>query len=103
VEEMGTATIERINQLAAERHELFRQATNGHRGDPVMLRRVREIVAELEQLWGERRVELAGHREAIDLLIDRAYEQAYGRGYEDIVTPPRVETVDEERRALIAA
>ncbi len=75
-------TIERINQLAAERARLFREATNGHRGDQNVLVRVSVIDQELERLWDQRRIERAGRAEGIDRLIDRQYEQMYGPGEE---------------------
>ena len=83
-------TIERINQLSAERARLYLEATNGHRGDPNVLARVHELDAELQRLWDVRRQEKARRRDVIDVLIDRAYAQAYGRRYEDAVVPPKV-------------
>ena len=83
-------TIDRINQLSAERARLYREATNGHRGDPEVLVRLHVLDAEIERLWELRRRERAGRRDGIDLLVDRAYEQAYGRRYEDAVSPPKV-------------
>ena len=83
-------TIERINQLSAERAQLYLEATNGHRGDPDVLARVHELDAELQRLWDVRRQEKARRRDVIDVLIDQAYAQAYGRRYEDAVAPPTV-------------
>ena len=75
-------TIERINQLAGERARLFGQASNGRRGDPVVLVKISAIDQELERLWDQRRAERAGRTEGIDRLIDRQYEQMYGPGEE---------------------
>ena len=83
-------TIDRINQLSAERSRLYREATNGHRGDPDVLARVHALDAELQRLWEIRRQEKARRRDVIDVLVDQAYEQTYGRNYEDAVSPPRV-------------
>ena len=86
---MRSVTMERINQLSAERSRWYAQATNGHRRESV--RRVREVSQELEVLWDRRREELAGHRDVIELLVDRAYERVYGAGFDDVVGPARVD------------
>ncbi|MEX2159701.1 MAG: hypothetical protein WEB04_09900 [Dehalococcoidia bacterium] len=91
---MKSVTMDRINQLSAERSRLYALATNGQRGESV--RRVREVSQELEVLWDRRRGELAGHRDAIELLVDRAYERVYGAGFDDVVMPPRVDEPEEE-------
>ena len=83
-------TIDRINQLSAERSRLYLEATNGHRGDPDVLARVHAIDAELPRLWEIRRQEKARRRDDIDLLVDLAYAQTYGGSYEDAVSPPKV-------------
>ena len=75
-------TIERINQLAIERARLFREATNGRKGDQEVLVRINVIEQELARLWEQRRIERAGRAEGIDRLIDRQYEQMYGPGEE---------------------
>jgi hypothetical protein len=80
--ERNMQTIERINQLAAERAGLFRAASNGQRGDPLVLVKISAIGQELERLWDQRRVERAGRTDGIDRLIDRQYEQMYGPGEE---------------------
>ena len=85
-----TTTIDRINELSAERGRLFRQAGNGRRGDAEVLRRIKEVSEEIGRLWEERRAERAGRRDGIDLLVDRAYQDAYGRGYEEAVFPTPV-------------
>jgi len=72
-------TIERINELAAERVRLFGKATNGQRGDQDLRVRISVIAAELERLWDQRRLEKAGRADGIDRLIDRQYEGLYGR------------------------
>ena len=81
------ATIDRINAFSAERLALYRQASNGHRGDPEVIRRIQEITIELERLWDQRRRERAGRKDGIDLLVDQAYRAAYGRGYEEAISP----------------
>lgn len=98
-----TITIDRINQLSAERSELFRRASNGRRGDPVVRDRIAAIDAELATLWQQRRTERAGRREGIDLLVDRSYAQAYGRNYEDAIAPPAVGDEEAERVPARAA
>ncbi len=95
-------TIDRINQLSAERAKLYAQVANGRRGDSAILQRVHEIDAELQSLWDRRRQEKAVRREGIDLLVDRAYEQVYGRGFEDAVAPPRVAESADDRVAAAA-
>ena len=100
---MSTSTIDRINQLSAERSRLFLQAANGHRGDSKVLLRIHQLDAELERLWDERRRERAGRRDGIDLLVDRAYQETYGRDFEDAVSPPAVSEADEGQAVAVAA
>jgi len=100
---VSTSTIDRINQLSAERSRLFLQAGNGRRGDSKVLLRIHQISAELERLWDERRRERAGRRDGIDLLVDRAYQETYGRDFEDAVSPPAVSEADEGRTVAVAA
>lgn len=95
-------TIDRINQLSAERATLFGLASNGHRGDLRVRHQIAQIGSELESLWNVRRQERAGHLEGIDLLVDRSYERLYGRDYDDAVAPPRVGS-EEEHAVAIAA
>jgi hypothetical protein len=100
--EMETAvinTMERINQLSAERAKLYRQASNGGRGRRDLMARAKEIGAEIDALWEQRRVDRIGQREGIDLVIDRVYEHTYGKGYEDAAAPAAVSEVDEESPA----
>lgn len=97
-----TTTLDRINQLSAERSKLFSFASNGHLGDPRVRQQIAQIGSELESLWSARRQERAGQREGIDLLVDRSYEQLYGRDYEDAVAPLRVGS-EEENAVAIAA
>ncbi len=96
------ATIDRINELSEERSRLFRLAGNGRRGDAEVLRRIQQISQELEHLWELRRQERAGRRDGIDLLVDRAYEAAYGSAYEDAVSPARVAEPEGEKLAVAA-
>jgi hypothetical protein len=96
------ATVDRINQLSQERARLFREASNGHRGDPALLGRVHEIDAELEQLWELRRMERAGRAEGIDAIVDRTYARLYGAKYEESLRPLPVTEAADERAALAA-
>jgi len=96
------STIERINQLTAERLALYGQASNGHRGEREVLRRIDQITVELELLWDERRQERAGRKEGIDLLVDRAYEETYGPGYEETISPLPVSEAEKAPASLAA-
>ena len=91
-----------INQLVAERAELYRQRDNGRRRDPDVLRRLQEAGRELDGLWDERRRERVGRLEGIDLLVDRPYTRSYGEDYDDAVAPPRV-AASEDEAAILAA
>lgn len=93
---------ERMNQLSEERSELYRQRSNGRRGDANVLRRIREVGRELDGLWDERRRERVGRLEGIDLLVDRAYARAYGEDYDDAVAPPRDAASEREAASLAA-
>lgn len=53
-------TMDKINKLANERQAIFRKGNLG----AVERRRVEEITRELEQLWQERRIELAARHRA---------------------------------------
>ena len=91
-----TTTMNSINQLTRERLELYRQASNGHRGDADVLRRIQAIDRELKELWERRRHERAGRVEGIDAVIDAAYRSTYGRSYEEAYRPlPVAEAADE--------
>ncbi|MDP3769307.1 MAG: DUF2630 family protein [Dehalococcoidia bacterium] len=96
------ATIDRINQLSTERSRLYREASNGRRGDPDVIARLRVLDAELQRLWDVRRQERAGRREGIDLLVDRAYADRYGRNYEEAVSPSTVGEAGDARLARAA-
>jgi len=87
-------TLERINELAAERARLFREGTNGQKGNPQVMMRIAIIDQELDRLWDQRRAERAGRAEGIDRLIERSYEQVYGR---------EEELTSEQRRLLSVA
>jgi hypothetical protein len=91
------STMERINELSAERGRLYGQAGNGRRGDVAVLQRIRELSEEIDRLWAQRRTERAGQREGIDLLVERAYQDAYGRTYEETVFPTPVAEPDDAR------
>ena len=92
----------RINQLSAERAELYRQRGNGRRRDANVLRRIQEASRELDGLWDERRRERVGRLEGVDLLVDRVYARAYGEDYDDAVAPPRVAASEDEAATLAA-
>ena len=95
-------TIDRINQLSTERTRLYSQVANGRRGDTALLQRIHEIDAELKDLWERRRQERAGRPEGIDLLVERSYERAYGRGFDDAVAPVAVAEAADARLATAA-
>ena len=99
---MTTDTMPRINELSKERGELFRLATNGHRGDPEIQRRVAEVTAELDGLWDLRRRERVGRKGAIDRLIDGVYQRLYGDDYDAAVSPPRVDAEEGTSPAVAA-
>ncbi len=77
-------TLERINQLSAERLRLYRAVSQGQAALG-RTERLHEVVRELEELWERRRLERAGCREGIDLLVERAYARAYGEGYDAVI------------------
>ena len=85
--------LELINKLSIERGTFYRLAANGHRGDPIVLRRIHEIGQQLEDVWELRRKERVGQREGIDLLIVIADEARYGT---EAATPPRCVGVDKD-------
>jgi hypothetical protein len=95
-------TIDRINQLSAERTRLYSRAGNGRRGDTALLQLIHDIDAELKDLWERRRQERAGRPEGIDLLVERSYEQAYGRSFDDAVAPVPVAGPADTRLATAA-
>lgn len=99
---MTTPTMNRINQLSDERAKLYRAALNGRSGDPAIRQRILEMSRELDALWEQRRQERAGHREGIDLLIDRVYEQLYGARYDEAVAPIRVGSAEDETTTIAA-
>ena len=70
--------LELINRLSSERGTFYRLAANGHRGDPIVIRRIHEIGQQLEEIWELRRRERVGQRDGIDLLIVLADEATYG-------------------------
>jgi hypothetical protein len=92
-------TMDRINELSVERAKLYRQASNGGRGNRDALARIKTIGAEIDALWEQRRVDRIGKREGIDLVIDRVYEHTYGKGYEDAAAAVAVaESSDQPER-----
>jgi hypothetical protein len=72
-------TIEQINKLTDERARLYREASNGHRGDPETIARIKALTGELQRLWDKRRAELGSRSRGVDRLIDSEYERIYGR------------------------
>jgi hypothetical protein len=93
---MATEIMDRINQLNAERAELFRQAGAGRSGDRTIMTRVHDIDSELQELWEERRRERIGRLEGIDLVVEQEYERVYGPDYRPM---PVVETAEERRNS----
>ncbi len=98
----STATLEQINQLTAERFQMYRLAGRGAAGARIRLR-IAEISLELGGLWDERRRERAGRLDGIDQLVDREYRRIYGPGYEEVVRPPAVAEAEHIVPALVAA
>jgi hypothetical protein len=92
---MATETMDRINELTAERAELFRTAGAGRSGDRTIMTRVHEIDSELEELWELRRRERIGTLEGIDLVIEQEYERIYGKDFRPI---PVAEPDDHKKR-----
>ena len=92
--------MERINGLSAKRADLYRTALNGGGAD--VRRRIKDVTAELDELWDRRRQERAGTPEGIDALIERSYAQLYGSNFQDAVAPPSVSDADDEVVALVA-
>ena len=90
-------TIERIDQLSDERSRLYRIALDSRRGDQELTQHIKEITAELDQLWDLRRRERVGQLDGIDLLVERSYAQTYGKDFRDVVAPAAVE---EEGQAV---
>jgi len=99
---MATTTIDRINQLSAERSRLYGEASNGHRGDPEVIARLHILDGELQRLWNVRRQERAGRIEGIDLLVESMYRERYGKNYEEVLSPSTVGE-PEDRRLVRAA
>lgn len=98
---MGAVAMERINELASERSELFLQAANGSAGMGARMR-IRQITGELDALWTSRRDEKRAQRDPIDLLVDREYERVYGNGYEEVVRPSAVADEDDSVPSIAA-
>ena len=96
-----TTTIDRIDQLSDQRSRLYRLALDSRRGDDELKEHIRDITAELDQLWDLRRRERVGKLDGIDLLVERSYVQAYGKDYRDAVAPAAVEE-DGQAVALVA-
>lgn len=93
---MSTRTINRINLLASERTRLYQRAGGGGRTDARSVARIQQVSRELETLWDQRRRERTGRLEGVDLIVHRAYEQAYGRRYEDAISPPTVAESEDD-------
>ena len=97
---MTTLTMERIDSLSAKRAELYSIALSG--GGAGVRQRIKDVTAELDDLWDRRRKELVGHLEGVDLLVERSYAQIYGSNFQDAVAPPRVSEAEDEVVALVA-
>ena len=97
---MTTLTMKRINSLSAKRADLYRTALNG--GGAGVRQRIKDVTAELDELWDRRREERVGKLEGIDLLVERSYAQLYGSNFQDAVAPPSVSEAEDEVAALVA-
>ena len=97
---MTTLTMKRINSLSAKRADLYRTALNG--GGAGVRQRIKDVTAELDELWDRRREERVGKLEGIDLLVERSYAQLYGSNFQDAVAPPSVSEAEDEVTALVA-
>ena len=95
-------TMQRINELSAERSQLYRLADRYRRNDTAVRNRTQEIDHEIDALWAERRRERAGRHEGIDLYIDRAYQRIYGRDYDNVVAPQGVDAIENEEAGVAA-
>ena len=98
----STATLEQINQLTAERSQIFGLAGRGAVGAKNR-QRMAEISLELSELWDDRRRERAGRSDGIDQLIDHEYRRIYGTEYDKVVRPPAVEEAEDDVSTLVAA
>ena len=96
-----TATMNRINRLPEKRVELYKRASLGRKSGAAVREQIREISAELEQLWNLRRKERVGLLDGIDLLVERSYAKIYGTRFEDVVAPPTVSEAENDI-ALVA-
>ena len=94
--------MERINQLNAERSQLYGLAGRGA-GDTKGRLRVAEISFHLNGLWEERRRERVGQPDSIDQLGDREYRRIYGAKYDEAARPPAVAEAEDAPLALAAA
>ena len=98
---MTTLTMERINTLTAQRAEFYRAALNGGGGAGVR-QQIKNLTAELADLWDRRREERVGRLEGVDLLVERSYAQLYGKSYQDALAPARVSKTEDDVVALVA-
>lgn len=96
---MTTATLERINQLSAERQHLYSEAGASQTGRG---QRIEGLTRELDGLWEARRRERVGQAEGIDLLVERAYAQLYGEDFAEVVSPTRVADGEDKDVTLAA-
>ena len=99
---MSTTTMERINELTAERSQMYGLAGRGATHSRRRLR-IAEISSELNGLWDARRRERAGRLDGIDLLIDQENRRIYGTKYDEVVRPPAVAEAEDDVPALAAA
>jgi len=96
---MASTTIDRINQLSAERSRLYALASDGRRGEPEVLSQIADVTRQLDELWERRRRERAGRPDDIDRLVDREYARLYGPLGEESARPAS----HEGDRLLVAA
>ena len=99
---MATATIDRINDLSGKRSRLYSAAGSGRATKSGVLQRIGALTSELDELWELRRAERAGRREGVDLLIERSYQQLYGRNVDDVISPPSVADAEHQKVPLAA-
>lgn len=98
----NTTTLEQINELTAERFQMYGLAGRSAAGARKR-HRIAEISLELSKLWDDRRRERAGRLDGIDQLIDQEYRRVYGTKYEEVVRPPAVAEAEDGVPTLVAA
>jgi len=67
-------TLERINYLASEKLNIYLKASRGGLTEEDRSR-LQAIERELADLWDQRRRELAGRRDLLELWVERSYRR----------------------------